>query len=135
MSSESSVQSVDSTSAASASELKVKNLTAWVAALSPSWSGFVVAFVGFLLWGDPSNWVGLKPYFLFAGRVALILQAMRWDFRSLRKQGFDPKALGIANPNNLPVYLFSRAKAFRHSRAYAYTWVVVALFNVVVELT
>lgn len=112
---------------------KVKNLTAWVAALSPSFSGLLAMFVGYLLWGDPINWTGVRPYFLFAVRIALIFQAMRWDDRSLRKQGFDPEALGSAKPTNLPAYLFSRAKAFGHSKAYAYTWVVVVLCNVLVE--
>jgi hypothetical protein len=119
---------------AGATKPKVKNFTAWVAAFSPSLSGFVALFVGYLLWGDFSNWTGVRPYFLFALRIALIFQAMRWDYRSLRKQGFDPEALKIAKPTNLPVYLFSRAKAFGQSRAYAYTWVIVVLCNVLVEL-
>jgi hypothetical protein len=119
---------------AGATKPKVKNFTAWVAAFSPSLSGFVAMFVGYLLWGDFSNWTGVRPYFLFALRIAMIFQAMRWDYRSLRKQGFDPKALKIAKPTNLPFYLFSRAKAFGHSKAYAYMWVVVVLCNVLVEL-
>jgi hypothetical protein len=112
----------------------VNNTTAWLAAFGPPLSGFVAFAVGTVLWGDPDNWTGARAYVLFILRVAVMDVLMRVDRWSLRRQGFDPQALGIASPNNLPLYLFTRARAFGQSQAYALTWCVLLALNVLVEV-
>ena len=57
--------------------------------------------------------------------------ALRIDHISLQRQGFNTEGLGIAAPEKLPVYLFSRAKAFGHGKAYAITWSVLAVLEIV----
>ena len=108
----------------------VKNATAWMAAFGPLVSSILAGMMGRLVWGDPANWLGWPIFFLVLFRILLVYRFLQQDEKSLKKQGFDPKALGIVAPWNLPVYLFSRAKAFGQTKAYALTWCAFAGFEV-----
>ena len=49
-------------------------------------------------------------------------------------QGFNTTDLGIAAPQTLRVYLFSRAKTFGHGKAYAITLCVLVVLDILVML-
>ncbi len=103
----------------------VKNTTAWVAALSPIWADLIVLFISAVMgwnWDDATFSQLLK---LVVFKVGVIYVFMRIDHYRLQQQGYNTVALGIVAPEKFPVYLFSRAKAFGHGKAYAITWCVL----------
>ena len=110
----------------------VKNATAWLAALGPLWADLsfllVAAILGWNLDAELSL-VGFLRIIVF--KLVVIYLFLRIDHISLQRQGFNTEALGIAAPEKLPVYLFSRAKAFGHGKAYAITWSVLAVLEIV----
>lgn len=110
----------------------VKNWTAWVVALSPLIGSVAAGFVLGFLWGNPSRWSDIQVLALYVLWLGSMLLVTHQDWSSLKSQGFDPKAMGIKSWFNLPLYLFSRAKAFGHSKAYAITWWVMAAFAVLI---
>lgn len=113
--------------------LAVRNRTAWLAAFGPLISQQAAGFIVGLGFGNVQNWNGLKWMLAYALWVSITYQFIRYDRNSLKSQGFDPDALNIRSPVNLPMYLFSRARAFGHSKAYAITWCVVAVVSLVFE--
>jgi hypothetical protein len=110
----------------------VKNATAWLAALGPIWADLsfllVAALMGWNLQADLSL-VGFLRIIVF--KLVVIYLFLRIDHISLQRQGFNTEALGIAAPEKFPMYLFSRAKAFGHGKAYAITWCVLAALEIV----
>lgn len=110
----------------------VKNATAWLAALGPLWADLsfllVAAILGWNLDAELSL-VGFLRIIVF--KLVLIYLFLRIDHISLQRQGFNTEALGIAAPEKFPMYLFSRAKAFGHGKAYAITWCVLAALEIV----
>jgi len=104
----------------------VRNRTAWLAAFGPSLSGIVLLLIGVVFgwnWDDINNRQLIKLSVFI--RLPIIFFFMWNDHHQLKKQGFDPGKLGIVGPENIFMYLFSRAKAFGHSKAYAITYCVV----------
>jgi len=114
---------------------QVKNGTAWLAAVGPLLSGLCTGTLGMILWGSPEVWGGMQIIKLMFLRVVLIYLFLKIDHLSLQKQGYDPAGLGIADPIKLPLYLFSRAKAFGHGKAYAITWCVLVVIDVLVAVS
>lgn len=108
----------------------VKNATAWIAAFGPLWAGLIVLLIGSMLgwdWESATTWQLTK---IVAFKLFLIYSFMRIDHLFLQQQGFNTKALGMAAPENFPVYLFSRAKAFGQGKGYAITWCVLMVLEV-----
>ena len=107
-------------------------LAAWLAALGPLWADLsfllVAAILGWNLDAELSL-VGFLRIIVF--KLVVVYLFLRIDHISLQRQGFNTEALGIAAPEKLPVYLFSRAKAFGHGKAYAITWSVLAVLEIV----
>ena len=64
-------------------------------------------------------------------KLVVIYLFLRIDHISLQRHGFNTAALGVAAPETFPMYLFSRAKAFGHGKAYAITWCVLAALEIV----
>ena len=102
----------------------LKNSTAWCAALGPTISGFVAALLGWMLWGDEANWIGMALPALWVPRLVVIHLCLLSDFVSLQQQGYTPVERGICRPMVGPGYLFSRAKAFGRGKRYAVVWCV-----------
>lgn len=114
---------------------KVRNGTAWLAAFGPIIAGAVVLVLLALFWGgDLDRLRFINDVQLFAARVATIYVLLRIDYLSLQRQGFNVQRLGIADPITFPVYLFSRAKAFGHSKAYAITWCALVGIDILLAL-
>ena len=113
---------------------KVKNTTAWLAAFGPFISGLITIVLGVMMSGDPESWSTFTAIKLLIIRVVLIYLFLRIDYLSLQKQGFNVKQLGIAAPITFPVYLFSRAKAFGHGKAYAIVWCVLVGIDILLML-
>jgi hypothetical protein len=111
---------------------QVKNGTAWLAALGPLFTAFIVAVLAGLFWGNPDNWGWLTLIQIFLLRVVLMWMFLRIDYLSLQKQGYAVKQLGLADPITLPYYLFSRAKVFGHSKLYGITWCVLLALDILV---
>ena len=113
----------------------VKNTTAWLAALGPLWSDLVflilAAILGWNLNGAPSIFFMLKVVLL---KVTVIYIFLKVDHVQLQRQGYNTEALGITGPEKFPYYLFGRAKAFGHSKAYAYTWCALSVFELLALL-
>lgn len=109
---------------------EVKNKTAWLAAIGPTLSGVIVFLIGAIVgWNfENLNILGVMQLLIF--RLALVYLFLRVDYLSIQSQGFNPVKLGILSPQHGPYYLFSRAKAFGHSRSYAITWCVLFAFEV-----
>jgi len=102
-----------------------KSGTAWLAAFGPTLSG-LITLVLLALWNgsarlELSNWELIKAILL---KLTFIYLFLRIDYASLQRQGFNTDQLGIPRPQNIFSYLFARARAFQHSKAYAYTWCV-----------
>ena len=110
----------------------VKNTTAWLAALGPLWADLsfllIAAILGWNLDAELSL-VGFLRIIVF--KLVVIYLFLRIDHISLQRQGFNTEALGIVAPEKFPIYLFSRAKAFGHGKAYAITWCVLAALEIV----
>jgi hypothetical protein len=113
---------------------KVKNTTAWLAAFGPFISGLITIVLGVMMSGDPESWSTFTAIKLLIIRMVLIYLFLRIDYLSLQKQGFNVKQLGIAAPITFPVYLFSRAKAFGHGKAYAIVWCVLVGIDILLML-
>lgn len=113
--------------------LGVRNRTAWLAAFGPLIGQQAAGFIVGLGFGNVQNWNGLKWMLAYVLWVSITYQFMRYDRNSLKSQGFDPDALNIRSAANLPLYLFSRATAFDHSKAYAITWCLVVVVTLVFE--
>lgn len=113
---------------------KVKNATAWLAAVGPLIAGLITIIVGVMVWGDPEGWSTFTGIKLLILRVVLIYLFLRIDYLGLQKQGFNVKQLGIAAPITFPVYLFSRAKAFGHGKGYAIVWCVLIGIDILLML-
>lgn len=110
----------------------VKNWTAWVVAFSPLTGSVAAGFVLGFLWGNVARWSDIQVLASYALWLGFMLLLTHQDWGSLKSQGFDPKAMGIRSWINLPMYLFSRAKAFGHSKAYAITWWVMAVIAMLI---
>lgn len=123
----------DETQPTLAAPAAVRNRTAWLAAFGPLIGQQAAGFIVGLGFGNVQNWNGLKWTFAYVLWVSITYQFMRFDRNSLKSQGFDPDTLNIRSAANLPLYLFSRATAFGHSKAYAITWCVVAVVTLVFE--
>lgn len=111
----------------------VRNGTAWLAAFSPTISGFIAEMVAYLINGGvTTNWSTFALFKIFILKLVLIHIFMRIDYLKLQAQGFNVQQLGISNPINIFTYLFSRAKAFNQGKAYAITWCVLFAIGVLV---
>jgi hypothetical protein len=64
----------------------------------------------------------------------LVYMFLRIDYLKLQQQGFNVKRLGIADPITFPVYLFSRAKAFRKGVGLAIIWCVLITLDLLAFL-
>jgi hypothetical protein len=113
---------------------QVKNGTAWLAAFSPAIVAVVAAILGVLLWGSVEHWGAGTLIKMFILRMTLMWLFLRIDYLWLQKQGFNPKQLGLSDPITFPFYLFSRARVFGHSKAYAITWCVLFGLDVLLAL-
>ncbi len=109
----------------------VKNGTAWLAALGPIWADLsfltLAAMMGWNLQTE-LNFGGFIRIIVF--KLVVIYFFLRLDHISLQRQGFNTQALGIRSPETFPMYLFSRAKAFGHGKAYAIIWCVLAALEI-----
>jgi len=112
----------------------VNNRTAWVAAFGPLLADIIVLLIYSIMgWNlNYATFTQLVRIVLF--KVVLIYSFIRIDYLSLQAQGFNPSAMGILPPEKFPVYLFSRAKAFGHGKAYAITWCVLIGIEILVLL-
>ncbi|NRR29047.1 hypothetical protein HSX11_02510 [Oxalobacteraceae bacterium] len=110
--------------------LAIKNKTAWLAAIGPTLSGVIVLLLGAALdWNFESlGTLHLVQLWLF--KLSIVYVLLRVDYLSIQSQGFNPVKLGIASPQQGPLYLFSRAKALGQSRAYAITWSILFALEV-----
>lgn len=102
----------------------VRNGTAWLAAFSPTLSGVLVFVLSIVLHASletSTMWAFLQLMLL---RFAIMYLLIRIDEVSLHHQGFNTVELGMVRPAQFPLYLFSRAKVFGQSKAYAITWCV-----------
>ena len=110
----------------------VKNATAWLAALGPIWADLSFLLVAAMLGWNLDADLGLVGFLrIIVFKLVVIYLFLRIDHISLQRQGFNTMALGIAAPETFPMYLFSRAKAFGHGKAYAITWCVLAALEIV----
>lgn len=110
----------------------VKNATAWLAALGPLWADLSFLLVAAILGWNLDAELSLVAFLrIIVFKLVVIYLFLRIDHISLQRQGFNTEGLGIAAPEKLPVYLFSRAKAFGHGKAYAITWSVLAVLEIV----
>jgi hypothetical protein len=108
----------------------VKNTTAWMAAFGPLWADLIVLVIGSIMgwnWEEATTWQLTK---IVVFKLVLVYSFMRIDHLFLQQQGFNTSALGMAAPENFPVYLFSRAKAFGQGKGYAITWCVLMVLEV-----
>lgn len=113
---------------------RVKNGTAWLAALGPLFTTIIVAILAVLLWGNPDNWGWFAVIQVFLLRIVLMWLFLRMDYLSLQRQGYPVKQLGLADPITLPYYLFSRAKVFGHSKLYGITWCVLLVLDILLAV-
>lgn len=103
----------------------VKNGTAWLAAFGPTLSGAITMIVLYVLNGGISDsWSATALLTIAIFKLVLIHLFMKIDHLKLQSQGFNLQQLGVSSPVNIFTYLFSRAKAFGHGKAYAITWCV-----------
>ena len=110
----------------------VKNATAWLAALGPIWADLSFLVVAAMMGWDLQADLGLVGFLrIIVFKLVVIYLFLRIDHISLQRQGFNTQALGITAPETFPMYLFSRAKAFGHGKAYAITWCVLAALEIV----
>lgn len=126
-------QSIEA-AAALPSKTSVKNGTAWLAALSPFLSGLIVVIVYSAMGWASAEASAFGLLKLIAFRLVLIYLFMKIDHQSLQRQGFSPAQLGIAAPEKVWAYLGSRAKAFGHGKAYAVTWWVLLVLDLLFVL-
>ena len=103
----------------------VKNGAAWLGAVSPIIASNLSVIVGGMLWGNPNNWGWWQFLQLLVMRFILLVTMMRMDYFYLQQQGYSVHQLGLASPNTLPFYLFSRAKVFGHSKKFGIIWCVL----------
>lgn len=113
---------------------QVKNRSAWVAAFGPWISITLTAILTIGLWGSPEHWKFRTHVYHYSVWIAITWLFLKLDEISLQAQGFSTKQLGLAKSETGPYYLFSRAKVFGHSKAYAITWCVLAGFVVLVAV-
>jgi hypothetical protein len=113
---------------------QVRNGTAWLAAFGPLLGGLLALVIASMLWGGPAGWGTRQVLYAFAMRVAFVYIFLRIDYQSLQKQGFNVKQLGVADPITFPMYLFSRAKAFRQGKAPAVVWCVLVVIDLLALL-
>lgn len=110
----------------------VKNATAWLAALGPIWADLSFLLVAAMMGWDLQADLGLVGFLrIIVFKLVVIYLFLRIDHINLQRQGFNTAALGVAAPETFPMYLFSRAKAFGHGKAYAITWCVLAALEIV----
>lgn len=108
----------------------VENKTAWLAAFGPVLTDVLVLLLATAL----SNVEYSTIFYFWIFKFAFMYLLMRVDYLSLQRQGYTPAKLGVVLPENLPVYLFSRAKAFHHSRGYAYVWAILLALDLGIAL-
>jgi hypothetical protein len=110
----------------------VKNTTAWIAAFGPMLAGLFVVLLAAIMGWNLDNASGMDVVKFVILRLVLIYTFMRIDHLSLQAQGYNTNALGIVPPEQFPIYLFSRAKVFGHSKSYAITWCVLIGIDILV---
>lgn len=109
----------------------VRNGTAWLAAFGPTISGVIALLVAFMFNGGiPDHWSAFALFKISILKLVLIHLFLKIDSLKLQSQGYNLQQLGVASPTSIFTYLFSRAKAFGQSRAYAITWCVLFAIEV-----
>lgn len=101
---------------------QVKNGTAWLAAFAP----LIISTLCLMVWGSRMEYWGFFAFLkLWVFKIFLIYFFMRIDHITLQRQGFNTVQLGLTPPEKFWSYLFNRAKAFNHGKAYAIVWAVI----------
>ncbi|MDF3835909.1 hypothetical protein P3W85_23590 [Cupriavidus basilensis] len=100
----------------------VRNWTAWLAAFGPTLAGFIAVLLMLIAGGLPTTWSLLGLIKLWVFKLAVIYTFLRIDYLKLQAQGYNLQKIGVPAPTNIFTYLFRRAKAFGHGKAYAVVW-------------